>query len=239
MINAISYLEIVKSANETLAGQPKTIVHYDSVDPLTEKSMAEINAGIKKHTLVAVLFCNPNTEFCKKEILDYLNYLHHRSGKYINIYCCGYGAYWPTSKYPDLKQITEIDGVQWYYSDNAFVSVVNEFERNTKWQYSGENELLLLDIIPSDDENKLNINDAIVCNLEKMKKDEAFSSARSLFENLIRHCSSHETVDAFSFSDTEGLNIAKEFLKTTFLKLLPKDLQAAYNKAESFAVKTI
>ncbi|HAU4887426.1 hypothetical protein M2R28_02395 [Aeromonas hydrophila] len=239
MIDAISYRKIVESVNKELTSMPKRIMFFDSAEPAAERAMAKINSATKKHSLVAVLFCNPRTEFCKKEILESLNYLHHRSGNSINIFCCGYGAYWPQYKYPDLECVTKIDGVDWYYSDNAFVSVIKEFEEKTSWRYSGENELILLDVIPSVDENDLNINNALVCNLEKMKKDEAFSSVRALFEKLIRYCSTTEAADAWTFSDTQGLSIAKNLLKDTVLSFLPKHLQSSYNKAESYVITKI
>jgi hypothetical protein len=239
MIDAISYSEIVIAVNKNLTSLPKRIMAFDSVDQASSQAMAEINAKTKKHSLVAVMFCNPKTEFCKKEILNSLSYLHHRSGKAINIFCCGYGAYWPEEKYPDLEPVTKIDGVDWLYSDQAFVSVVEEFEKKTRWRYSGENELLLLDVIPSPEPKTLNINNAIVCNLEQMKKDDAFSSVRSLFENLIRYCATTEAADTWTFSDTQGLNIAKNLLKDTILSFLPKNLQASYNKAENYVIRKI
>ena len=239
MIDAISYSNIVEAVNRDLTSMPKRIMLFDSVEPAAERAAANINSKTKKHSLVAVLFCNPKTEFCKKEILESLSYLHHRSGKAINIFCCGYGAYWASDKYPDLEPVTKINGTDWLYSDNAFVSVITEFEEKTEWKYSGENELILLDVCPSSDENSLNINNAIVCNLEKMKKDEAFSSVRALFEKLIRYCATSEAADAWTFSDTQGLDIAKSFLKNTVLSFLPKHLQSSYNTAESYVVKKI
>lgn len=239
MIDAISYLEIVNAVNMNLTSLPKRQIALDSVDQASAQTMARINAKTKKHSLVAVLFCNPNTEFCKKEILESLSYLHHRSGTAINIFCCGYGAYWPKEKYPDLVPVTKIEGVDWLYSDKAFVSVVEEFEEKTNWKYSGENELLLLDVIPSSEPKILNINNAIVCNLEQMKKDNAFSSVRSLFEKLIRYCATTDAADTFTFSDMQGLDVAKDLLKNTVLGFLPKDLRVSYNKAESYVIRKI
>ena len=239
MIDAISYAKIVNEVNENLTSLPKRMVAFDSVDQASSDAMAEINVKTKKHSLVAVLFCSAKTEFCKNEILNSLSYLHHRSGKAINIFCCGYGAYWPEDKYPDLEQVTKIEGVNWLYSDKAFVSVVEEFEEKTNWRYSGENELLLLDVVPSSEPKILNINNAIICNLEQMKKDNAFSSVRSLFEKLIRYCATTESADAWTFSDAQGLNIAKNLLKDTILGFLPKNLQTSYKKAESYVIREI
>lgn len=239
MIDAIRYKDIVKAVSEEQRRYSARLVAFDGVDAASQQAMKDINAKIKRHSFVAVLFCNPSTSFCKSEILESLNYLHHRSKEYINIFCCGYGAYWQEHKYPDLKVVTKIEGLDWSYSDNAFVSAVEEFEERRNWRYSGENELLLLDVSPSSDLEELNINDAIVCNLEKMKADGAFSSVRAFFEDIIRYASSTESANAWEFSDKKGGDVAKKLLKDSVLRLLPITLQGSYRKAENFAIKKI
>ncbi|WP_054114115.1 hypothetical protein [Marinagarivorans algicola] len=239
MIDAICFKDIVDSVNQNFKSLPIRGVCFDSVDPVTSKAMQEINSKIKKHVLVAILFCNPKTDFCKKEILASLSYLHHRSKHYINIFCCGYGAYWPEHKYPDLEIVTSIDGTDWCYSDSAFVEAIEAFENTTKWKYSGENELLLLDVNTSTDSDSLNINSAIVCNLERMKLDEAFSSVRSLLEDIIRYASSSNASDTWRLSDIKGGELAVDFLKDIMLSLLPERLQALYKKAGNYAIKKI
>ena len=238
MIDAILYRDIVKAVNNQFLEQPKRMAFFDSVSPAPSKAMADINAKTRKRSLVAVLFCNPNSQFCKSEILESLSYFHHRSKEHIDIFCCGYGAYWPQDKYPDLKVVTNIDGVNWSYSDNSFVAALEDFESKTKWRYSGENELLLLDVSPSSDPDELSINSALVCNLEQMKKDEAFTSVRALFESIIRYAA-NDKGSAWGFSDQKGMDVASSFLKDAFLGLLPKSLQSSYRKAESYAVKQI
>ena len=114
-----------------------------------------------------------------------------------------------------------------------------EFEKQTKWHYSGENELLLIDVFPSVLKDQLNINNAIVCNLEKMHKDKAFSSVRKLFEDIIRYASTDHAATAWSFSDGKGGEIAKSFLKDVLLSFLPKKLQESYTKAENYAIRKI
>ncbi|MFA5321762.1 MAG: hypothetical protein WC373_03745 [Smithella sp.] len=238
MIEAISFQDIVNEVNDSLKKAFVRMTFYDSVDPVSSNAMAEINKKVKRHTFIGVMFCNPNTTFCKNEILSRLNYFHHRSGKHINFFCCGYGAYWPEGLYKDQQPAASIDGTAWCYSDEALVSVLSEFENNTKWHYSGENELLLLDVSPSIDD-KLNINSAIVCNLETMNRDQAFTSVRSFFEDIIRYASTDKNVNGWQFSDRKGGEVAKNFLKEAILSLLPKTLQDTYKKAENYAVRQI
>ncbi|MDO6650732.1 hypothetical protein Q4540_19810 [Pseudoalteromonas carrageenovora] len=239
MIDAILYKDIVKAVNNQFSDKPKRIAFFDGVGPASSKAMADVNAKIKKKSLVAVLFCNPNSQFCKDEILESLSYFHHRSKEHIDIFCCGYGAYWPENKYLDLKTVTRIDGVEWSYSDHSFVAALEDFESKTKWRYSGENELLLLDVSPSVEPDELNINSALVCNLEQMKKDGAFSSVRALFESIIRYSANNGEGDAWGFSDQKGIEVASSFLKDSILGLLPKTLQSSYRKAENYAIKQI
>ena len=217
-------------------------------ESLTLKSCLDISPGnpfesINKNTetkrLVGVLFCNPNTSFCKREITDQLNYFHFRSDKNINIFCCGFGADWPANKYSDQKIATEIDGKKWNYSDQAFIQLVRGFEEKTDWEYSGENELILLDIIPDLDNDNASIVSAIVCNLERMNKDSAFTSVRAFIEDIIRYASIHDSPNIGAFSDLQGLNIIHGTLKDVILSLLPDSLRESYNKAESFVVKKI
>lgn len=239
MIDAILYKDIVKAVNSQFLDRPKRIAFFDGVSPASSKAVADVNEKIKNKSLVAVLFCNPNSQFCKHEILESLSYFHHRSKEHIDIFCCGYGAYWPEDKYPDLKTVTRIDGVDWSYSDSSFVAALEEFESKTKWRYSGENELLLLDVSPSGDPDELNINSALVCNLEKMKKDGAFSSVRALLESIIRYSANNGEGGAWGFSDQKGVEFSSSFLKDAILGLLPKPLQSSYRKAENYAVRQI
>ncbi|EGR1126280.1 hypothetical protein EFU41_18510 [Vibrio cholerae] len=239
MIETVSYRNIVATVRKEQNRFIGRVTVLDSVDPVSSKLMVEINSKTKRHSLVAVLFCNPSTPFAKDEIIPSLNYFHKRSKQYINIFCCGFGAFGRTSDYPDMQQVGFVDGNEWFYSDEAFVTVVEEFEERTKWQYSGENELLLLDIVKNNDIEDLTIQNAIVCNLEQMHRDKAFTSVRSLIEKLIVYAKSDEAANAWKFSDKQGLNVAKGVLKDAILNLLPNDLKNLYQRSENYAVKQI
>lgn len=241
MVEAISFDNIIELVNLELKNTSKRYVVYDSIDPVSSNAMAEINKKIKKHRIIGVLFCNPNTSFCKNEILGSLNYFHHRSKEKIDFFCCGYGAYWPEQHFKDQKVVVNIDGTDWVYSDEALISVIEGFEDHTKWKYSGENELLLLDVSPAtlNDNEMFKINNAIVCNLESMKKDNAFTSVRSFFEEIIRYSSTNECANLFHFSDLKGVDVAKKTLKDGVLSLLPKPLQQTYREAENYVIRQI
>ena len=77
---------------------------------------------------------------------DSLEYFHFRTGKTINFYLPGYGAYWPRTEYSDRKEVVEIDGVKWFFSNEKFVQYIEDLEKYSKWEYSGESELLLIEL---------------------------------------------------------------------------------------------
>lgn len=239
MIEAHKFSFITEIVNNTFEQLPLSSVCFDSVDSATQNVMAEINSKIKKHTIIGVLFCQPQTKFVQDEILNSLNYLHHRSGDNINFFCCGYGAYFP----PEEENIvTTIDNVKWSFSDKYFVQVIEEFEKLTNWNYSGETDFLLLDLIPSVDKDTLNIKNAIVCNLEQMQKDGAFSSVRKFFEDMIRLFSNPEKRNTLAYSDMNTINIGKSFLIDSVIENLPikvNKLYTKYKEAKHFAIKDI
>jgi hypothetical protein len=239
MIEVVKFsdiVKIIKADERRLTGRRYC---FDSVDSVTSNLMVEMNAKLKRHSLVAVIFCNPNSKFCKDEMLESLNYFHKRSKDYIHIFCCGYGAFKESTDYNDIQQVANIDGTPWFYSDTSFVDVVDSFEEKTKWTYSGENELLILDVTPSAEPDDITINNSIVCNLEEMKKDSAFTSVRSLMEKLIKYAASDECANAWEFSDKQGLSAAKDCLKDGVLGFLPKSVSALYKKSEGYAVRKI
>jgi hypothetical protein len=238
MISANNYDSIVRHASERFKCLPIELVMIDGVSPSARNTMAEINSKTKKHRLIGVLFCNPNSSFCEKEVLPFLNYFHHRSEKYIDFYCSGYGAFWQPNDYVDQQVVTSVAGTEWMYSDIALIDVVKEFETNTTWQYTGENELLILDISPSNSD-KLTINNAIVCKLEQMKDVKAFTSLRNFAEDLIRYAGSSENTSAWKYSDRQGGKLIQNFLKDAVLSLLPKAVAVLFRKGEHVTIKNI
>ncbi len=191
--------------------------------------------------LVGLLFAHPNAPISKNEIVNHLNHFHHRSGEAVDFFCVGYGAYWPKDQYPDQIKATCIDGVDWFYSDKAFSKVVDELESETKWTYSGETELLLITARKSSDgKTSLDYGTAVVCNLEAMLKDKAFSSVRSFFEGVFRFAKQNTASnEAWGLSDERGLLVGKSAIKEAVLSLLPKTLRDSYKQAEHYAVKNI
>jgi len=191
--------------------------------------------------LIGILFTHPNAPLAKSEIVDHLNQFHYRSGEAVDFFCVGYGTYWPDNYQADMRKVTLIDGTDWFFSDAAFSQVIDEIQDLTKWQYSGETELLLLSAIKDDSGlGKLDFGSAIVCNLEMMKKDNAFSSVRAFFEEVFRFAKKNSSeIPTWGLSDTTGLSVASSSLKDAVLSLLPENLKDSYKKAEHYAIRNI
>ena len=119
-------------------------------EALTYQIMLEdISDNIRKHGIlndkIGILMTRPDLP-TGKSILDSLEYFHFRTGNSLNFYLAGYGAYWPNLEYPDGKVVTVIDGVKWLFSNQKFVQFVSDLETYSKWSYSGESELLLVEL---------------------------------------------------------------------------------------------
>jgi hypothetical protein len=191
--------------------------------------------------LIGILFCHPKSSLGGSEIVDHLSHFHLRSGDAVDFFCVGYGAYWPPEHFADQKGVTRIDGVDWLFSEMAFSNVIDEFERETAWKYSGETELILLTARRDDDgQASLDYDSAIVCNLEAMSQAKAFTSVRSFFADVFRFAKSNTDSDpTWGLSDNKGLKLGASAVKDAVLSVLPKPLSDAYSRGEHFAVRSI
>lgn len=99
-------------------------------DALTyQKMLKEIKKNSEKYgitdDMVAILITRPDLA-TGKDILNSLEYYHFRTGRSINFYLPGYGAYWTEEEYPDGKVVTEIAGVKWLFSNQRFVEFIED-----------------------------------------------------------------------------------------------------------------
>jgi hypothetical protein len=142
---------------------------------------------------------------------------------------------------PDIRKVTSIGGVDWLFSDAAFSQVIDEIQSMTKWEYSGETELLLLSARKNNSsEVQLDFGSAIVCNLEAMSKDQAFTSVRAFFEGVFRFAKRNSELNpAWGLSDEFGLSVAASSLKQAVLSLLPNKLKDSYTKAGHYVIHNI
>ena len=174
------------------------------LEAITYKAMLEnIKENCASEVVVGILFCRPET-LSGKSIMNSLPYYHHRSGKNIDFYIPGYGAYW-NNDYLDATNVDCIDGVNWSFSNKQYVDIMTELEGNSEWRYSGESELLLVECMDC----KLNFSNIMQINLDSMIRDDIIASVDLLFEKIFGMI--RETDDRGIFDKAELL---KELCKS-------------------------
>lgn len=128
------------------------------------------------------------------------------------------------------------------FSAEAFDRFRQDIERRSRWRYSGEADLLLMNGERGVDVRSasLDFGSTIVCDLDRMIRDTAIHSVRRFFEDVFRFAEAIETPDpTWGFSDEMGTRTASSALKRVILSLLPKGLGGDYRCAEHFAVRDV
>lgn len=198
--------------------------------------LREISENVEKYGIlndrIGILITRPDLP-TGKNILDSLEYFHFRTGKSLNFYLPGYGAYWPNSEYPDGKVVTTIDGVNWSFSNQMFAQFISELETYSKWSYSGESELLLIEL----NNGILSYKNVMVFHLDNMIRNNVIKSMYSFFEQLFRICLDKETLD--QISNSLGYNKLKQLSKKKTLNSFPFGLGKVFMQEKYFCVRNM
>ena len=186
--------------------------------------------NIEEHKIeqdtVGILLTRPTSK-AGKDIVETLPYYHHRSGKSINFYLPGYGAYW-YGVYPDEENVTMIGGVQWSFSNQKYVEFIEALEEHSKWKYSGESELLLIEYT----NGKLDFSNVLRFHLDEMLRDEAIPSINVIFENIFRYASQQKSLT--QLSDITGLKTVGQVTMDCILGELPKLFSGVLKKGRHY-----
>lgn len=205
-------------------------------DALTYQIMLEeINKNAREKGVlndsIGILITRPELP-TGKDILNSLEYYHFRTGKSVNFYLPGYGAYW-NSDYPDSKIVTTIDNVNWLFSNQMFALFIEDLEKYSKWQYSGESELLLVDL----KECTLSYENMMQFYLDKMIRDGVIYSVDQFFEDLFRICKDKDSLG--QISNAFGMSKAKQVSLDVLLEKLPLGLGNVFIQEKYFHVKNM
>ena len=186
--------------------------------------------NIEEHKIeqdtIGILLTRPTSK-AGKDIVETLPYYHHRSGKSINFYLPGYGAYW-YDVYPDKENVTMIGDVQWSFSNQKYVEFIEALEQHSKWKYSGESELLLIEYT----NGKLDYSNVLRFHLDEMLRDEAIPSINVFFENIFRYASQQKSLT--QLSDITGLKTVGQVTMDCILGELPKLFSGALKKGRHY-----
>jgi hypothetical protein len=188
--------------------------------------------------MVGLLFAPREASLARDEIVPSLDYFHHRSGDHVDFFCAGYSRYGHT---PGERPVTD-DDPPWMFSAEAFDRFRRDIERRSRWRYSGEADLLLMNGKCGNDERSasLDFGTSIVCDLERMIRDGAIHSCRRFFEDVCRFAEEVQAPDpTWGFSDEMGVRTAGSALKRVILSLLPKEIGGDYRRAEHFVIRDV
>ena len=156
-----------------------------------------------------------------------------RTDTLFNLYLAGYGAYWPDSEYPDGEVVTVVDDVSWSFSNQKFVQFISELEKYSKWSYSGESELLLIEL----KKGILSYRNVMSFHLDNMIRDNVIQSIHLFFEQLFRICSDKDSMT--QIRNILRSNKLKQISKEKILENMPLDIGKVFMQEKYFCVKNI
>ena len=206
-------------------------------DALTYQEMLkDINSNVERYGVlddtIGILITRPDL-ITGKNILNSLEYFHFRTGKSVNFYLPGYGAYWPQKEYPDGKEVTTIDNVKWSFSNKMFAQFINELEEFSKWKYSGESELLFVEL----KNGILSYENVMQFYLDNMLRDNTISSVHQFFEELFRICQKTDSIN--QISNVIVLNKAKQISKENLIGEIPMGIGKIFTQEKYFCVRNL
>lgn len=201
------------------------------IEALTyDEMIRKINENVMEKGIIddyiAVLFTRPDLE-TGKSIANSLNYYHHMTGNNINFYLPGYSAY------GGEQYITEVDRTPWYFCTKEFVKFYEHMEHITKWKYSGESDLLLLEL----SDGELQYSQTMEFYLDNMLRDNVIASIPSFMQKLSGICREKETIK--EVSNYFGRNKAKEIGKNFCFDKLPDWFGDIFEQEKYFCVRNI
>lgn len=179
--------------------------------------------------LIGIVLTRPNLETGEKILKD-LGYLDWRSQKDIDLYFAGYGT---DEHYPKSKEVAEVDGTKWYFSEKLFVSFLDEIEKICKWKYSGESDLILI----SCKQGQISYKKAMIFHLEKLIREGVYVSTEKFFEELFSLCREKQTIK--EISNAFGAKKVKYTILKIIVDKLPAGLGELFTQEKDFCVKNI
>ncbi|MBD5513592.1 MAG: hypothetical protein HDR06_02800 [Lachnospiraceae bacterium] len=201
-----------------------------------QEMLKDINRNIERYGVlddtIGILITRPDL-VTGKSILNSLEYFHFRTGKMVNFYLPGYGAYWPQDEYPDGKVVTRIDNVDWSFSNKMFAQFINDLEDFSKWKYSGESELLLVEL----KNGILSYENMMQFYLDNMLRDNVILSVHQFFEKLFRICQDKDTIN--QISNVMILDKAKQISMEKLIQKLPMGMGQIFTQKKYFSVRNM
>ena len=199
-----------------------------SYEDIIENNILTNDFSRRNNDIICLLFVRPTTESGTK-ILRSLNYYHFSSGEKIDFYLPGY--YTDSSqKYTHEDSPVKVADENWYYSDEAFVKIKEHLENESRWEYSGESELLILKYT----NGNLNFEQGIVFKLDQMMRDGVIVSYDNFFESFFKLFNNEQ--DLNKISNILGKKTATVTLIDEIMSKLPLNIGKLCKREKYFCV---
>jgi len=179
-----------------------------SNDLLKEKVLHKYDYNEKR--IIGIMLARYDINLTKKVISDSYQYWHLNTGKVIDIFWAGYGAYLSPEEQTSTKMILNFPGnsERVYFDLEAFISIKNEFNQLCEKNYKDNMELILANYY----DGHIHFNEAFRIDLEN-NLDENYSTIRQLVELITNECRSKNNVASLikGLKKTEFFEVIKGF----------------------------
>lgn len=189
----------------------------------------------KRTPVIGLLFAPAFSTLAVEAVIPRLGYLDQRAGDFIHFFCAGYGAYHFAEDTESIGNMTYKDGtvIPWGFSQRKFASFVDEIQRATTWQYSGDVDLILT-------KPDLTFTDCVLYDVASMMRDGALDSMPRLFEAVISYTEkAGGRASVTGASDQSGIAILGEAAAEGILNLMPKPLQGLWKKGLHYRTRDL
>jgi hypothetical protein len=175
---------------------------------------------------VGLIFGRPACKIFKEELLPDRSYYNLRSGANVELFYMGYAN--PDAEYVTVGAFDDND-----FSDQSFVDAVSDFEGRTRWEYSGQTDVILLNSFFSPRQKVyLDFSNVFAVQLEEAVDSKLIRSGRVFIEEIMRQSRNSDAQDVvLRSSDVVFLRNARQsFLSWVMglVKLKAEDLGNAY-----------
>ena len=114
-----------------------------------------------------------------------------------------------------------------------FSDFISDLEKHSKWKYSGESELLLVDL----KKGILSYENVLQFYLDDMLRSGVITTVHNFFEQLFRIMREKDGVN--QISNDYGVDKLKQISKDEIIKRLPLRLGQVYEKEKHFCVRNL
>lgn len=141
--------------------------------------------------IVILLFVKPSAPGAK-EIIEEFDYIHYNSGQFCSVYAVGYSNDYSKAQEKEYRHVANIGGSDWFFNNAEFVKFKNNLEHRIQWEYSGENELIILQSNP-EGAQVLNFQNYVAIDINHGIRNGYIDSFQRFMEALIRSSKSEIT----------------------------------------------